>query len=144
MIYFDTSALAKKYVIETGSEGIARLMTEKSIMATSKLTYPEMLSALTRRSREGDIPHSKLKELLTEFEADWKCFLIIDFQDELLVSIKRLIEKYYLRAADSIHLASALWLKHSMKENITFVASDTNLLNAARAEKLSVVNPQDS
>ena len=73
MIYFDTSALAKKYVIETGSEGIARLMTGKSIMATSKLTYPEMLSALIRRSREGDITHSKLKELLTEFEADWKC-----------------------------------------------------------------------
>lgn len=143
MIYFDTSALAKKYVIEAGSERIAQLMTEKSVMATSKLTYPEMLSALARRSKSGDISHTKFKELLTEFEADWNCLLIIDFQDELLGSIKRLIGKYYLRAADSIHLASALWLKQSVKENVTFVASDVNLLNSAKAEKLSVVNPQD-
>ncbi len=143
MIYFDTSALAKKYVIETGSERIAQLMTEESVMATSKLTYPEMLSALARRSKGGDISHAKFKELLTEFEADWNCLLIIDFQDELLGSIKRLIGKYYLRAADSIHLASALWLKQSVKENVTFVASDVSLLNAARAEKLSAVNPQD-
>ena len=142
MIYFDTSALAKKYVVEAGSEKVMRLMTETSILATSKLAYPEMLSALARRSRSGDIPHARFKELLTQFEADWNCILIIDFHDELLDSIRRLIGKYFLKAADSIHLASALWLKQSVKENITFVASDESLLSAARAEKMSVVNPR--
>jgi hypothetical protein len=46
-----------------------------------------------------------------------------------------------LKAADSIHLASALWLKHSVKENVSFVSSDTSLLKAAGMEKLSAVNP---
>jgi hypothetical protein len=47
-----------------------------------------------------------------------------------------------LKGADSIHLSTALWLKRTLKEEVLFVASDLELLKAARAEKLKILNPQ--
>lgn len=140
MIYLDTSALVKKYVAEEGSENIVTIM-QSSVIATSRLTYPEILSTLIRRSRAGDITNNKLKEILKGFESDWDCFTILDIHEELLPIIKRLIEKHYLRGADSIHLSSALWLKDTIHEEVAFVASDINLLNAAGSEKLNSINP---
>lgn len=143
MIYFDTSALAKNYVWEDGSSGVAKLLLENSDNTTSKLTYAEILSALARRTRIGDLSKSKMKEVVDKFEDDWKGLLIVDFHDDLLPIAKRVIERHQLRAADSIHLASAVWLKITLKEDIAFISSDLNLLRAAKAERLSPMNPQE-
>lgn len=78
---------------------------------------------------------------MKDFESDWDCFTIVDIHEELLPIIKNLIEKHYLRGADSIHLSSALWLKDTIKEEVAFVASDINLLNAASSENLNSINP---
>ncbi|MCF6148401.1 MAG: type II toxin-antitoxin system VapC family toxin [Candidatus Kuenenia sp.] len=140
MIYLDTSALVKKYVAEEGSENIVTIM-QNSVIATSRLTYPEILSAFVRRFRAGDITNNKLKEIVKDFESDWDCFTILDIHEELLPIIKNITEKHYLRGADSIHLSSALWLKNTLNEDVAFVASDTNLLNAASSENLNSINP---
>lgn len=66
MIYFDTSALAKKYIKEQGSNLINKI-TKEMVVATSKITYPEMLSAFVRRNKTGDISNDKLNELINEF-----------------------------------------------------------------------------
>jgi len=143
MIYFDTSALAKNYVVEDGSPHVAKLILENPEIATSKLTYAEILSAVVRRTKSGDLSRQKMKEVIDKFENDWKSLLIIDLHDDLLPIIKRVIEKHQLKAADSIHLASAIWLKISLKEDIAFASSDLNLLKAAEAERLSPVNPRN-
>lgn len=143
MIYFDTSALAKNYVVEDGSLHVTKLILENPENATSKLTYAEILSALTRRAKNGDLSHQKMKEVMDKFDDDWKSLLIVDLHDDLLPIIKRVIEKYQLKAADGIHLASAIWLKISLKENVAFASSDLNLLKAAKAERLSPINPQN-
>src|SRR5437762_13254035 len=53
--YFDTSALAKRYVVEVGSAWVQAIVTEQSgqTIYTSVLTQPELVSALRRRVREG-------------------------------------------------------------------------------------------
>ena len=53
--YFDTSALAKRYVVEVGSAWVQALVTQQSgqTIYTSVLTQPELVSALQRRVREG-------------------------------------------------------------------------------------------
>jgi hypothetical protein len=143
MIYFDASALAKNYVLEDGSPGVVKLLLENPDNATSKLTYAEILSALVRRTRSGDLSLQKMREVINKFENDWEGLLIVDFHDDLLPIVKRVIEKHQLKAADSIHLASAIWLKISLKEDVAFTSSDLNLLKAARAERLSLINPQE-
>jgi uncharacterized protein len=53
--YFDTSALAKRYVEEVGSAWVQALVAQQSgqTIYTSVLTQPELVSALQRRVREG-------------------------------------------------------------------------------------------
>ncbi|MBI3592196.1 MAG: type II toxin-antitoxin system VapC family toxin, partial [Nitrospirae bacterium] len=67
MIYFDTSALVKRYVKERGSEKVDALLKDSTIVVTSKLTYPEMLSAFTRRHREGTFSLKWLNKIVHNF-----------------------------------------------------------------------------
>ena len=141
MIYFDSSAMVKRYLDEKGSYKVNKMLDEASVVATSILTYPEILSAFIRKQRMRDIPKDAYAEASSALESEWSYFFIIQFSDQLYPTITRIIERYEMKAADSIHLASALWLKHSVKENVSFVSSDTSLLKAAGVEKLPTVNP---
>jgi predicted nucleic acid-binding protein len=50
-----------------------------------------------------------------------------------------MIDRYPLRAYDAVQLAGCLVL--SAIEDLTFVCSDLQLLEAARSEQLSVLDP---
>ena len=143
MIYLDTSALVKRYVKEDGSEIVGSIVTQQKVIATSKLAYAEMLSALMRKHRAGEIQRKPLDRVIGQFETDWEKLVIVEFHNELLEIIKSLIEKYPLRGADAVHLSSAMWLQESTKTRLTFVTSDISLLSAARAEDLEIINPQE-
>jgi len=55
MIYLDSSALVKRYIKEVGTEALRSMMAGERITATSKLAYPEILSAFMRKRRAGEI-----------------------------------------------------------------------------------------
>ena len=143
MIYFDTSALVKRYVKEYGSMAVQSLIRQGEGIATSKLAYPEMLSAFGRKYRARELAAGLFRRLVDQFDADWKSILVVEFHDELLSTVKLLSAKYALKGADTVHLSSALWLQREVPTNITFVASDGNLLKAAQGERLRVINPQN-
>ena len=142
MIYLDTSALVKRYVKEDGSEIVGSIVTQQKVIATSKLAYAEMLSALMRKHRAGEISPKSLEVALEKFGNDWDKIYVVEFHDELLPGIKFLIRKYPLKGADAVHLSSALWLEKTTIEKVTFVASDESLLKAARSERLKIINPE--
>jgi predicted nucleic acid-binding protein len=141
MIYLDSSALVKRYVQEEGTDFVKSILAGHGLITTSKLTYPEILSALMRKVRAGEIERKMFNGIVEMFDKDWDHVLVLDFHNDLLQIVKVVIEKHPLKAADAIHLSSALWLKLSSKADVTFVASDSNLLKAAGAEKLQVMNP---
>ena len=143
MIYLDSSALVKRYTEEAGTDFVKSILATSGLITTSKLTYPEILSALMRKVRSGEIEKKTFHGIVDKFDKDWDHMLVLDFHNDLLPIVKTLIEKHPLKAADAIHLSSALWLKLSSKVDVTFVASDSNLLKAAAAEKLQVMNPLD-
>ena len=143
MIYLDSSALVKRYTEEVGTDFVKSILATNGLITTSKLTYPEILSALMRKVRSGEIEKKTFNGIVDKFDKDWDHILVLDFHNDLLPIVKTLIEKHPLKAADAIHLSSALWLKLSSKVDVTFVASDSNLLKAAGAEKLQVMNPLD-
>ena len=143
MIYFDSSALVKRYLKEKGTDIVLSLTTQEEFLATSKLAYPELLSAFMRKRRAGELAEEPLQSVLDRWDADWAELFIVEMHDDLLPIIKSLIAKYPLKGADSIHLALALWLASMAKTEVRFVASDKNLLNAARTENLKILNPQE-
>ena len=143
MIYLDSSAFVKRYVQEEGTDFVKSILAGHGLITTSKLTYPEIRSALMRKVRGGEIERKTFNGIVEMFDKDWDHVLVLDFHNDLLQMVKVVIEKHPLKAADAIHLSSALWLKLSSKADVTFVASDSNLLKAAQAEKLQIVNPLD-
>lgn len=142
MIYFDSSALVKRYLKEIGSDRVKQIINHMPFIATSKLTFPEILSAFARKYKTGDISEDKFTQSVKKFEIEWNYFLIVEIQDELFPIIKRTLKKHYLKGADSIHLSSAIWLKDNTKEDITFVSADKNLIKVVQAEKIKIINPQ--
>lgn len=142
MIYFDSSALVKRYIEEHGTEKVKSLIALNEEIITSKLTYPEMLSAFNIKYKTGEINSELYNNKVAEFIVDWDYFHVIEFDDGLLPIIKSIIHKYHLRGADSIQLSSALWFNDSLKEEIIFVSSDIDLLKAAESEGLQIIDPQ--
>lgn len=76
-----------------------------------------------------------------QFNQDLQRFIIVEVHGAPVDGIDALIARHALRGADSIHLATALWLRKTTRSPVVFVASDSELLNAARAERLTTLNP---
>ena len=142
MIYLDSSALVKRYIEEEGSDKVNALLEERSIAAASRLAYPEILGAMARRHKAGDIDTPVFERIKKAFRADWASFIVVEMCNEVFQFLDSVIDRHALKGADSIHLSTALWLKRTLKEEVLFVASDLELLKAARAEKLKILNPQ--
>ena len=141
MIYIDSSALVKRYLKEKGSEQVQKTLSCENLLAASKLAYPEVLSAFMRKYRAGELGEGSLKKVIDWFLSDWDRLIIVDLNDGLLPIIRTLVHNYPLKGADAVHLASALWLAQSLKENLVFMASDQTLLKAALSEQLLVLDP---
>lgn len=75
------------------------------------------------------------------FDEEWEnCLDIVVLSDNILKKVRGLIEKHPLRGFDALHLASALLIKERVKEELVFVCSDRNLLEAAGEERFKILN----
>ena len=144
MIYYlDSSALVKRYAAETGSDRITTLVEGDEKIAVSWLAVPETLSAVARRAKGGSISPEDLASIRGQLSRDMQRFMIVDVCGAPVEGIEALIGRHALRGADSIHLSTALWLRKATKSPVVFVASDNELLTAARSERLKTLNPSE-
>ena len=137
MIYFDTSALIKLFILEKGSEEAQRLSRDYFPVATATIAYPETYSGFNRKKREGFLSARQYTKLGRRFEEHWTTCIRIELTGEVLTLAKVLLERYPLRAFDAIHLASAISLQKGIQEPLQFAAADIRLLNASSAEQLT-------
>ena len=61
LYYLDSSALVKGYAKEKGSEKVRRILEDESLLSTSPISYPEVLSALARKRINGDIKKKRFR-----------------------------------------------------------------------------------
>ncbi len=74
MIYPDSSALIKKYVVEKGTPEVRGFFSGGEVLWTSKISQAEGWSALARRRRGGDLTDAQYRLLTRSFERDWRAF----------------------------------------------------------------------
>lgn len=141
MIYLDTSALVKKYAVESGTEEVRALLKNEDTVITSKLTYAELCASFARKLREGNMGKGAYSRAWESFLNDWEVFTLVEVREEIFPLIHKLTQTHPLRGADAIHLSSALWVGEEIGQPLKFVASDSLLLNAAIKEGLDVMNP---
>jgi hypothetical protein len=148
--YFDTSALIKRYVAETGTHWINALFASPGnlIVCTSQLTVVETACAFSRRKREGALSLEDYNKLLTAFDYDVTYrFVVADVTHATIETACDLAGIHPLRAYDATHLATALLINRELIKNsehsLTFFCADNRLVDIAKAENLRTENPND-
>ena len=82
--YLDTSALVKLYVHEQGSETVCKLVEAASVVATSKVAYPEARAALARGLREDLLAKKDYRLVVAALQHDWTRYLALEVSDSLV------------------------------------------------------------
>ena len=106
MIFIDSSALVKRYVQETGSDAVSRLMNDDLEWAASELARLETCVAICRQGPEGGIGSDAQRRLAQ----DWDRFLSVPIDTACLASAQEIGCDHCVRTLDAIHLAAALRL----------------------------------
>lgn len=150
IIYSDTSALAKRYLAETGTAWV-RSITDPAggnTIAIGNITRVEIGSAIARRQHD---PRSRIS--VAERDALIQLFdyhvaheyLVVDLAPIVIDDAYHLILQHQVRAYDAIQLAAAFTLNTQLVAAglpaLTLVSGDRELLEAARAEGLVTDNP---
>ena len=136
IVYFDTSALVKRYIAESDSKAVLELWKNASLAASSQLLCAEMLATFARKRREQ--PTLNLGPIQRTFREDWSTLYQIAIDDDVNDRVEARLPKHSLRGADAVHLASALLVRDFAQDQVTFACADSALVNAARAEGFSI------
>jgi len=139
--FFDTSALAKRYMKEEGTDKVDEVFdASDNDVAISNITIPEVVSAFKINVKMKTITEDEFFKLVDRFLYDVENrFLIRKLDDNHVANSVNLIAKYGLRTGDAIQLAIAL----EGKSTYTFVCSDSDLIEAARSEGMKVINLEE-
>jgi predicted nucleic acid-binding protein len=146
--YLDTSALVKRYAIEPGTSWIVGLTNPAAahLLYTVHLTAAEMIAALYRKVRTGEIDARQARQAEAAFRADWAWQYEIGEATEAVVErAMTLARRYPLRGYDALHLAAALEIDNVAQgaglAPLTLLSADGQLLAAATSEGLAVGDP---
>jgi len=144
----DSSALVKCYVQEQGSAWMRTLLdpTAGHHLYLASITSVEVIAAVTRRLRRGDLTAEDGAAAVAQFRQDvTQRYRLIDLTAPLVTRAMILAETHGLRGYDAVQLATAveihmrghtLWLPA-----LTLVSADGELNLAAQAEGLVVEDP---
>ena len=146
--FVDTGALAKRYILETGSAWLRGLLnpTTGNKVFIIRTTAIEMIAAVSRREISGSLSSTDAAAARSDFRAD----LAIEYQVvELSVTLAnlamQLAERHGLRGYDAIQLAASLEVNSFRTSHgappITLLSSDMELNTAATTEGLACDDP---
>ena len=146
--FFDSSALVKRYLQETGSSwviGIIDSIPPHEIFV-SRLTSVEIVSAIVRKARGGGLSHVQAAAAIAAFRADWlNDYVVVEVTESLASQATQLAETHALRSADAVQLATALAVQDKISglglSPLTMISSDAELNVVAQTERLSVDDP---
>ncbi|MGH2372050.1 MAG: type II toxin-antitoxin system VapC family toxin [bacterium] len=137
-MYFDTSALLKRYVSESGSER-ARVLQRTYRVVSSAVVPVEAASTLSRRKTLGNLTERQLSATLGRIRSDRVRWELVEVDRPVLSRAEELVMQTALRPLDAIHLASALTFVTMTGVRIHFVTADERQRVAAGAVGLDVI-----
>ncbi len=146
--FLDSSALVKRYVVETGTSWVRLITSQRTgnTVIIAHITPIEIVSGTMRRKRDGSISArtARAVRLLVDRHTRRE-YKVIGLTDLVAQHAEDLLERHVLRAYDAVQLASALVSSHRLAaaglSPLIFVAADQRLLATAVAEGLTTDDP---
>ena len=138
IVYFDTSALVKLLVLETGSPLAVALWERADAVVTSRIADVEVKSVLAAAERIGRIDAAPAAQARDRWKELAPGLALVEVTEQITGHAADLADRRPLRAGDALHLASALLFKDA---GVVLAAWDRRLSAAGRAEGLTVLPP---
>ena len=136
--YFDTSALAKRYVAEAGRRDVLQLLRRHEV-ATSAILPVELRSALRKRVAEGALDDRRVRQILGRVATEREYWTLIAVTGDVLAAAEMLVAAHPIRALDAVHVASAqIFRKRLSIADFLFVSADRRQADAAGAVGMAV------
>ena len=131
--FFDSSAFAKRFVDESGSDDVEALCESTTTLGLSVICVPEILSALNRRLREGALVRRQYATAKRRLFEDVRDAEIVNLTGCVIMSSVDVLEESPVRAMDALHIACALEWGAEL-----FVSADLRQLRAAEMAGLTI------
>ena len=148
VFFADTSALSKRYVIETGTSWLRAILDPATTCTVyiARITTVELVAAITRRERARTILPPDAVAARATFRAHIAAeYQVVEVTETLAEQAMLLAETYALRGYDAVQLAAALTVNASYRTAglppVILLSADAELNVAATAEGLPVDNP---
>lgn len=125
--FFDSSAFAKRYIRETGSQAVDTLSIAATELALSVVCLPEVLSALNRRVRERNLTAQQYDTAKENLFEDIRDAVIVNLTPDVILTCTIILEASPVRAMDALHIACAVQWGAEL-----FVSADKRQVFAAR------------
>jgi predicted nucleic acid-binding protein len=139
ILFLDTSALVKLYVVEDGSETTHQAAQQAEILAVSRIAWAEYHAALARRSRMVPEDEHPLDQARNALAADWEDFLVVEVSQPVVELAGEHAELYALRAYDAVQLATSTYLAGQSEQSVQFGCFDRRLNKAAAAQGMATI-----
>jgi predicted nucleic acid-binding protein len=133
-VFFDSSAFAKRYIVEPGSDRVEKICSQSTMLGVSSICLPEIVSALCRLRRQSVITEDQYKNAKEGLLRDIEDALICNITPSVIKQSIHILETSKVRSLDALHIACALEF-----EAETFVSSDIQQLSAARTAGMKVL-----
>lgn len=134
--FADSSAVVKLYADEPGAAAVRT----HSPLVVSALARVEVVAALSRKERTGELGPEDATVLVAAFEADWhdpdSRYLAVVVDDRVLEQAVSLSRRHGLRTYDAVQLASAVVTRAAGVDVTAFLCFDAELVAAAAREGL--------
>jgi len=146
--FFDSSALVKRYVLETGTNWIVSICDPRAgnTIFLARITSVEVVSAVARRRRNKSLSGANAAAVLDDFRFDSaNQYFFVDITDTLIDRAMTLADNHALRGYDAVQLAAALILQDQRQSlnlpDCQFISADSALNAAAVSEGLQTDDP---
>jgi len=137
--YFDTSALIKRYVREPGSTRVAFLLRRHDLLSSS-ITPVEVMSALCRKKRNGELSEEDFAATLSRIRAERTRWELIEVGGAVLSRAEEIVQGAVpVRALDALHVACLTTFEAAAGIRIAFITSDGRQRHAAVRLGLDVI-----
>ena len=137
--YFDTSAMVKRYIAEPGSLRVRALLRRHDFLS-SAIMQAELLSALCRRGRAGDLSEENFMAVLRRVQNDRSQWELVEVSSAVLGRAEELIQGTApIKTLDAIHVASLITFQSASATQVPFITANARQREAATQVGIDVV-----
>lgn len=138
ILYLDTSALVKRFIVEKGSADVNALISVADLVGSSIISQVEMAAALGKALRMDWIDSTSAESAYQDFLGQWHFFTRLMVSPGLIERAAQLSWDFGLRGYDATHLASALFWQESLDMEIVLATYDRELWIAANKSSIKI------